>query len=402
MTAAELTEGVLADHGFMEREPKVAIVHDWFEPYAGAERVVEQMLEVLPQADIYAVVDFLSERDRVFLGGRPVHTSFIQRLPGSRRFFRSLLLLLPLAIESFDLSGYDVVVSSSHAIAKGILTGPDQLHLCMCYSPIRYAWDLQHQYLEESGLTHGLKGLAARLVLHYMRIWDSRTTNGVDQFISISRYISRRIRKTYGRDSTVIYPPVDVEAFGPQERKDDFYLAASRLVPYKKINLIVEAFAAMPDRQLIVIGDGPMMPAIKAHATPNIRILGYQPFQVLKDHMQRARGFVFAAEEDFGIAVVEAQACGTPVICYGRGGATETVIPGKTGIFFHEQSAAAICQAVTQFEEHTEFDPLEIRSNAERFGRNMFRTAFRSFFEQQYLQHRCRLGKQTTERTTSL
>jgi glycosyltransferase involved in cell wall biosynthesis len=223
-----------------------------------------------------------------------------------------------------------------------------------------------------------------------MRLWDSRTANGVDEFISISQYIARRIKKVYGRESTVIYPPVDIDGFGMTERKEDFYLAASRLVPYKKANLIVEAFGAMPDRQLVVIGDGPMMEALRASPKPNIRIMGYQPWSVLRDHMQRARAFVFAAEEDFGIAVVEAQACGTPVICYGRGGATETVVADRTGIFFREQSAEAIRDAVVSFEGRGPFDPRQIRANAERFSREIFRKAFGDFFRTKYEEHTLR------------
>lgn len=304
---------------------RVAIVHDWLTVYAGAERVLEQMLLALPQADLYSLVDFVPEDARGFLGGRRARTSFLQRLPRARTHYRSYLPLMPLAVEQFDLSGYDLVISSSHAVAKGVLTGPDQLHLCICYSPIRYAWDLQHQYLEESGLTRGVKGAAARLLLHYVRLWDARTANGVDDFIAISGFIARRIQKVYRRDATVIYPPVDTDGFALRPDKEDFYLTASRLVPYKKIDLIVEAFSALPDRRLVVIGDGPEMAKVRAKAGPNVQLLGYQPFSVLKDHLQRARAFVFAAEEDFGIVPLEAQACGTPVIAYGKGGSLSLI-----------------------------------------------------------------------------
>jgi glycosyltransferase involved in cell wall biosynthesis len=283
---------------------------------------------------------------------------------------------MPLAVEALDLSGYDLVISSSHALAKGVITGPDQVHICYCYSPMRYAWDLQHQYLAESGMTSGLKGMIARLTLHYMRLWDLRTANGVDQFVGISRYIVRRIRKVYRRDALVIYPPVDVQGFELREAKEDFYLTAGRLVPYKKVSAIVAAFARMPEKRLVVIGTGPLYDSLRAAATPNVELPGYQSFAVLRDHMQRARAFVFAAEEDFGITVLEAQACGTPVICYDRGGATETIIDGETGVFFSEQTAESVEDAIGRFESLPPFSPFLARKNAERFSQERFRSEF--------------------------
>lgn len=368
---------------------RVAVVHDWLTVYAGAERVLEQMLLAFPQADLYSLVDFLPEDGRGFIGGRRARTSFLQGLPRARTHYRSYLPLMPLAIEQFDLSGYDLVISSSHAVAKGVLTGPDQLHVCMCYSPIRYAWDLQHQYLEEAGLTRGLKGAAARLLLHRVRLWDARTPNGVDEFIAISSFIARRIQKVYRRDSVVIYPPVDTSGFELRETKEDFYLTASRLVPYKKIDLIVEAFARLPDKRLVVIGDGPEMAKVRAKAGPNVQLLGYQPFSVLKDHMQRARAFVFAAEEDFGIVPLEAQACGTPVIAYGKGGSLETVRgldaggEAATGVFFDAQTVPSLQAAVRTFEGHT-FSPEAARANAERFSVARFQGEFRPFVAARY------------------
>ena len=289
---------------------------------------------------------------------------------------------MPLAIEQLDLSAYDVIISSSHAVAKGVITGPDQLHICMCYSPIRYAWDMQHQYLIESRLNSGLKGWIAKWILHKIRIWDLRTERGVDHFIAISQFIARRIWKVYRRSSTVIYPPVDVESFVLCEKKEDFYLAASRMVPYKKMDLIVEAFGAMPDRKLTVIGDGPDFAKIRAKAKSNVTLLGYQEFPVLRDYMQRARAFIFAAEEDFGIAPVEAQACGTPVIAFGKGGALETIkgldcaLP--TGVFFEIQNAAAIVDAVDRF-ERLQISPLACRENAMRFSIRRFLAEFETF-----------------------
>jgi glycosyltransferase involved in cell wall biosynthesis len=378
---------------------KVALVHDWLVTNAGAERVLEQMLQVLPQADLFSLIDFLPQEQRGFLGGRPVQTSFLQRLPGARTHYRRFLPLMPLAIEQFDLSGYDLVVSSSYAVAKGVLTGPDQLHLCMCYSPMRYAWDLQHQYLRESGLDHGVKSWLARWLLHRTRNWDARTGAGVDEFIAISRFVARRIRKVYRRESTVIYPPVDVDAFtpDPETQREGFYLTISRVVPYKRIDLIVEAFAGMPERTLIVIGDGPESHRVRARAPANVRLIGEQPFPVLLDHLRRARAFVFAAEEDFGIVAVEAQACGTPVIAFAKGGSLETVRgldhSDPTGLFFDEQSVSSLQSAVAIFErEGARIQPEACRQNALRFRSLRFREEFGAFVQQQVARFREELG----------
>jgi glycosyltransferase involved in cell wall biosynthesis len=367
-----------------KRVPRVAIVHDWLVAFAGAEKVLEQIIMCFPDADLFSVVDFMEER--TWMRGKKVTTSFIQKLPQAKKRYRSYLPLMPLAIEQLDVSGYDLVISSSHAVAKGVLTGPDQIHVSYVHSPIRYAWDLQHQYLQQSNLTSGVKSLLARMVLHYMRNWDVRTPNSVDYFIANSAFIARRINKVYHRDSHVIFPPVDVEAFQLCDVKEDFYLTASRMVPYKKIDLIVEAFAKMPERKLVVIGDGPDMRKIRDKATPNFEIMGYQPFSVLQDKMRRAKAFVFAAEEDFGISVVEAQACGTPVIAYGKGGALETVLDGSharpTGLFFDEQTTGAIIDAVEGFERGTfKINPADCRANAERFSIKHFRDGLRAYVQ---------------------
>jgi len=370
---------------------KIAIVHDWLTVYAGAERVLEQMLKCYPEADIYSLIDFLPRNGRQFIRDKSVTTSFIQKLPLSRSKYRAYLPLMPLAVEQFDLSSYDVVISSSHAVAKGILTGPDQLHLCMCYSPIRYAWDLQHQYLKESGLTSGIKGWFAKYILHKIRIWDLCTANGVDGFIAISNFISRRIWKVYRRKSIVIYPPVEVDSFEICNDKEGYYLTASRMVPYKKIGLIVQSFKEMPNKHLVVIGDGPDFEKIKLLAGPNVTLLGYQSFDVLSMHMKKSKAFIFAAEEDFGIAPLEAQASGTPVIAYGKGGALETIvgsnIEGKkrTGVFFYNQTAKAIIAAIEEFEALTEkISPADCRENAMRFSPQRFCDEFKLYVEKAY------------------
>ena len=354
---------------------KTAIIHDFLYTYAGAERVLEEILALFPQADLFALFDFLPEKDRHFLRGRKVRTTFLQKLPFASKKHRAFLPLMPLAIESLDLSAYDLVISCSYLAAKGVLTAPHQLHVCYCHSPARFAWDQQQQYLAQSNLTRGPKGFLARTLLHYIRNWDLASAARPDAFLANSDFIRQRIEKTYRRDATVVYPPVDTAKFSPprvERPRDNFYVTASRLVPYKRLDVIIQAFAASP-RRLTVIGDGPEMPKLQALADchPNIQLLGQQPHSVLLDHLQRARGFVFAAEEDFGIAPVEAQACGTPVIAFGRGGSAETVLPGDTGILFEEQTPVSLFAALNDFEaRHWNAD--RIRQNAERFSKSAF------------------------------
>lgn len=361
--------------------PRVAIVHDWLPLYGGAERVLEQMLHLFPDADLFSMIDSVPEDQRAFLQGKKVHTSLIQRLPFGRTRYRSYLFFMPYAVEQFDLSAYDIVLSSSYAVAKGVITGPDQLHICYCHSPMRYAWDLQHQYLAEAGLTSGLKSLLARIVLHYIRLWDVRTSSGVDHFIANSNFIARRIQKTYGRASTVIYPPVNTQEYSPQPQKHNHYLTVARFVPYKKVPLIVEAFSRMPDRQLRVVGDGPDWNKVAAKAGSNVKLLGRLSRDQMKSELAGARALVYAAEEDFGIVPVEAQACGTPVIAFGRGGVAETVLDGVTGVLFQTQSVEAICNAVHEFESW-KFDPARIRAHSEQFSTERFRTQFGNFVAQ--------------------
>ncbi len=359
---------------------RVAIVHDWLVTYAGAERVLEQIIACFPEADLFAVVDFVPESERGFLKNKPVETSFIQRLPFAKKKYRTYLPFMPFAVEQFDLSNYDLVISSSHAVAKGVVTGPDQLHISYVHSPMRYAWDLQHQYLRETGMDRGIKGWFARRELYKLRMWDLRTANGVDYFVANSRFIARRIWKVYRREATVVYPPVDIDSFTLTEQKEDFYLTASRMVPYKRIDLIVEAFSHMPCKHLVVIGTGPEWDKVKAKSGANVELLGYQPSEVLRSYMQRAKAFVFAAEEDFGIVPVEAQACGTPVVAYGKGGALETVLDGVTGLFFKEQTVKSLIEAIERLEETADnFDPVRIRKNAERFSAARFRSEFSEF-----------------------
>ena len=368
---------------------RVAIVHEWLDTYAGSERVLEQLLLCFPSADIFAVVDFMDEPERRFLQGRKVQTSFVQRLPFARRHFRHYLGLMPIAIQQLDLSGYDLVISSNHAVAKGVLTGPDQVHVSYVHSPMRYAWDLQHQYLAQAGIDRGLKGLYARWLFGRLRTWDVATAHQVDHFIANSNYIARRIQRTYRRDATVIHPPVDVDRFVPRGRKEDFFLLACRFVPYKRAEVVVESFARRGDRRLVVAGGGQDADRVRAAArgAPNVEFIGFADQQALISLMQRARAFVFAGEEDFGITLVEAQACGTPVIAYGRGGATDIVVTEEadrpTGLLFDRQDPDAITEAMDRFEKlEPRITREACRMNALRFSEARFRTEFGGFIDQ--------------------
>jgi glycosyltransferase involved in cell wall biosynthesis len=353
---------------------RVAIVHEWLDGFAGSERVLEQMLLCYPEADLHVLCDFMAEGDRGFLGGRAVRTSFLQRMPFARRHFRNYLQLMPIAVEQFDLQGYDLVLSSSHAVAKGAITGPGTRHVAYIHSPMRYAWDLQGQYLRQSGLERGPKAIYTRWLLHRLRMWDQASAARPDLLLANSRYIAERIRKVWRREAEVLHPPVDVAGFpmGPGPR--GHFLVASRQVPYKRIELVAEAFRRMPELRLVVAGDGPSAPLVAAHAAPNVEIRGRVSQAELVSLLQGARAFVFAGEEDFGIALVEAQAAGTPLICFGRGGAADIVLEGETGLLFAEQSADAIVVAVRRFvAEEARFTAAACRANAEGFSNEAFR-----------------------------
>ena len=353
---------------------KTAIVHDWFVSYAGSERVVESLTNIWKDADVYVLFNLLNEEEqKIVVKDNILHTSFLQKFKSIRRHHRKFLPLFPYAIEQFDLSEYDLIISSSHAVAKGVLTNSNQLHICYCHTPIRYAWDLMNQYLKEANLTAGLKGLIAKSILHYIRIWDSATANRPDFFIANSNYIANRIFKIYKRESSVIYPPVDTDKFTCESNKDDYYLTASRLVPYKRIDLIAEAFTEMPDKKLLIIGDGPEEAKIKSKSGRNIELLGYKSGEELVNYMQKAKAFVFSAEEDFGIMIVEALSCGTPVIAYNKGGACESINDEETGILYPEQTTESIIEAVKRFESKSgKFNSNTISSSAKKFDRKIF------------------------------
>ncbi len=365
---------------------KVAIVQEWLVTVGGSDKVVKAILDVFPDADIYTLVAKKEVCDELGIPWEKVHTSFIQKMPLGTKKHRAYLPLFPFAIEQFDLRGYDVIISSSHCVAKGVLTKADQLHICYCHSPIRYCWDMYNEYLEESHLDKGFKSWLVRLMLHPIRQFDAIAGSRVDYYISNSDYVGQRIRKTYRRKATTIHPNIDISNFELCNDKQEYYLASSRLVAYKKIDTIIEAFNQMPKKKLVVIGGGPNQEAYRKLANANVTVMGYQPFDVLKDKMQHAKAFVFAADEDFGMIPIEAQSCGTPVIAYGHGGSLETVNGGKTGLFFNEQTPEAIVEAVNRFEAmgSQPFAPADCRQWAEGFSEERFKREIKEFVEEKY------------------
>lgn len=362
---------------------RVAIVHDWLYTLGGAEQVLREILKCYSQAEVFTLFDVLSPGDRAKIGFEKAHTSFLQKMPFISKMHRSYLPLMPIAIEQFDLSSYDLVISSSYAVAKGVITGPNQLHIAYVHSPMRYAWDLQHAYLNEIGFGSGIKSAIARAILHRMRIWDVRTSHGPDAMIANSKFVAKRIKKVYGRDATVIYPPVTMSARSPDQSAGGHFLTASRMVPYKKIEAVIKAFAELPDQKLIVAGAGPDAKRLKNLAGPNVSFSGFVSDERMRELMATARAFVFAAEEDFGIIVVEAQSEGTPVLALGRGGAREIVSAAaghRTGMFFDTAEPDAIAQCIRAFasQEHT-FSRADCRSRAQEFSADRFRSEFMAF-----------------------
>lgn len=378
---------------------KYALVHEWLTPKAtgGSELVVQEILKHV-DVDLYALIDFESTNPESYLFGRSIGTTFLQHLPFAHNGVQKYLPLLPLAIEQLDLRGYDVILSSSHAVAKGVLTTPQQLHICYCHTPMRYAWDLTFDYLRSSRLGRGPQGLITRYLLHQLRQWDVLAANRVDYFIANSKHTARRIWRCYRRQATVIYPPVNIERFPFQAQKEDFYLTVSRIVSYKQVSLIVQAFNQL-GHPLVVIGDGPELEALHKLAYPNVKVLGFQPDSVVEQYMSQAKAFVYAACEDFGIALVEAQACGTPVIAYGAGGALETVRDIRqhqdlgTGLLFFTQSSAALIEAVKTFETlKGAFSPWVCQANATEFAPKIFGDRYLTFLEHCYEDYQFRFS----------
>lgn len=368
----------------MDEAPRLALVHDWLTSRGGAEKTLEAVLGLFPRSPVYT----LFYQRKLFadspVAQHPVVTSFLDRLPGARRSYRSFLPLMPLAVEQFDLSGHDIVLSISDAVSHGVIVRPDQLHIDYILTPMRYVWALHGEYLGSRALRSPIRSTGFRLLSHYLRLWDVAAAQRVDHFVAISDWVARRVWRTYRRQAEVIYPPVEVERFRPRSPREDYYVTVSRLVPYKRISMLVEAFNRL-DRPLLVVGDGPERRSLAAQAGPNVRFLGWVSDEKLADLLGRARAFVFAAEEEFGIAPVEAQASGCPVIAFGRGGLRETVVDGETGLFFQNANADSLIAAVRAFESRrAAFGVDRIRENAMRFSRARFEDQFRQMVERQW------------------
>ena len=364
----------------IERLPRrIAIVHDWCPDFRGGERVLAELCKIFPGSEVFTLFDFLPDDVKSeHFPGVTFHTSIGNRLPHAEKFYRHLFPICPFLIEQFDVTGFDAVISSSAAFARGVLTHPDQPHLCYVHSPIRYVWDEQFSYLQQGRLGYGVKGLLFRYFAHKLRIWDVRTANGPDLMLANSNYVRSRIRRVYGRDAHVVFPPVQIEELQFTADKDDYFVTASFLAPYKRTDLVIEAFTGMPNRRLVVVGDGQQMQSWRKLAGPNVKFAGFLPRAEYLSTIAHARAFVFAGCEDFGIALVEAQGCGTPLIAFGRGGATDIVRPlglheRPTGVLFDHQTPAAVINAVERFELHQKaLIPSACRENAARFGPHRF------------------------------
>ncbi len=363
----------------MSAEPRVAFVHDWLVNRGGSERFLEAAMRLYPQAELFTTIYNAQNFGNDQFAGRKVHASFVDGLPLAKRHYRAYVPLMPFAIEQFDFRSFDLVISSSHAVAHGVLPQPDQLHINYVHSPARYAWQLYHEYAANWRIGRARKSWLAKAFLHYLRLWDFAAAARVDDFIANSQWVAKSIRRAYRREAQVIYPPVRVEAFEPGARRENYYITVCRLVPYKRVDLIVEAFNQLPF-PLIIVGEGPEYKRLAGRAKPNIQFLVGQTDEQVAGLLGRAKGFVYAAVEDFGIAAVEAQAAGCPVIAYARGGLTDTVVNGKTGLLYLPQTAQGLIAAITQFEDMApRLKISDMRSNAERFGVERFEREFTAF-----------------------
>ena len=374
---------------------KVALVHDWCPSFRGGERVLAELCDLFAAKDVFTLFDFLPQEIKsAYFPGVSFHTSLADQLPMVERYYRHLFFACPFLMEQFDVTGYDAVISSSAAFARGVLTRPDQPHLCYVHSPIRYAWDEQFNYLDQGRLRFGPKALVFRRMLYKLRMWDARTAHGPDVMVANSTFVRQRIRRIYGRDALVVFPPVAFNELEYARDKDDYFITASFLAPYKRTDLVIKAFNAMPKRRLLVVGEGQQSASLRDLAGPNVEFTGYLPRADYARAVARAKGFVFAGCEDFGIALAEAQASGTPLIAYGRGGAADIVRPlGKvddpTGVLFSKQTTDALIAAIDRFESAgMAITPAACRANAERFSSERFRREMADAFAMTVENHR--------------
>lgn len=343
---------------------KIAIVHYWIMSWRGGEKVLEALVKRFPDADVYTHVYDPEVVAASPLAGKTLRTTFIHRLPFAKRLYQKYLPLMPIALEQLDLSGYDLVISTESGPAKGVIVPPETAHICYCFTPMRYVWDMYHEYLAHAGW---FTRLMMRPLIHYLRLWDRLSADRVDHFLADSAFVARRINKFYRRDAEVLYPPIEIDEFQQSESHEGFYLIVGALVRYKKADLAVRAFNRL-GLPLVVIGDGELYDEIRAMAGPNIKVLGRQSRAVILDHYRRCKALLFPGVEDFGIVPLEAMASGKPVIAYARGGALETVIDGITGLHFHAQTEDALIAAVQRIEDgEIRFQAGAIRSHAARF-----------------------------------
>jgi glycosyltransferase involved in cell wall biosynthesis len=377
---------------------KIAIIQDWLTEYGGAEKCIEAMCEVWPQAEIFTLVYHPEIFRNSIISKHKVHSSFIRHLPGATTKYRNYFMLYPFAVEQYDLRQYDVVISFSAAFSHGVLTGPDQLHICYKHTPMRYAWSGYFEYMQSPRVQAKWKNWLARYAIHRLRRWDYLAAQRPDFMIANSIEVQQRIKKYYRRDAIVINPPLEIPKTDLANHivKEDYYFTMSRMVHYKRIDLIVKAFTEIPHRRLIVAGSGPESVNIKklSKNSPNIKLMGFVDESNKFELLRKAKALVFAAHEDFGIVPIEAQACGTPVIAYGKGGCLETVVNEKTGLFFNEHTIDSLKEAVERFSkaEHL-FDPLVIRKHAEKFSKKVFVTKFQQFVDEKYKEHTYRFKK---------
>lgn len=362
---------------------RVAIVHDWLNQKGGAEAVLEALVEMYPQSPVYTSMYWPQAMPQAYRSW-DIRTSFMDKLPLVKRYHQPFLPLYPLAFESFDFTGYDLVISNKSGFCHGVITSPDTLHICYCLTPTRFLWNYR-EYVQREGVAR-LARLALPPFLNYLRLWDRAAADRVDHFVAISRTVQQRIAKTYRRDPIIIHPPVDTSKYTPSDSHDDYFLIVSRLIPYKRIDLAVRAFNEL-GLPLVIIGDGRDRNSLRALAGSNIKFLGHVPDERVGDHFARCRAFIFPGQEDFGIAPVEAQAAGRPVIAYAAGGALDTVREGVTGAFFYEQTPEALMKAVKEFDE-TRYDPASIRRHAERFDKRVFKERLSAFIEEKLAEHR--------------
>lgn len=362
---------------------KVAIIHDWLTNMGGAERVILALHEIFPDAPVFTMVHNPDKLPPEF-ANIDIRTSCIQRLPGAKTKYQTYLPLMPVAAEQFDLSEYDVVISSSHACAKGVITRPETLHICYCYTPMRYAWFLYHEYMQLERVSR-IKRFFIPFLMNYLRMWDRLAADRVDDFIAISTGVGHRIKKYYRRESNIIFPPVDTGYYKPSDTVEDYYLVVSRLVAYKRVDLAVEAFNRL-GLPLVVVGDGPEMDKLRRMAKSNVRIMGRLSDDETRKYYAQCKAFIFPGEEDFGITPVEAQAAGRPVIAYGAGGTLDTVKKGVTGEFFYPQTADALAAAVKAFDAG-KYDPQVIRKHAEGFDTRKFQTVFHEYVLKKFDEH---------------